>query len=181
MNKQKTDRYLTISEFSRISEVKRKALIFYDNTGVFSPKYTAHNGYRYYSHDQIYVIAVINVLKELGMPLSEIKEYTANITPENAISLLKEQEKNLNSKIEELQSIQDMLGMKLQKLQEGTVSGINTVQIQYFEEIPVFISNSFSADRRCIPDDIWLDFYTSCKQNHSRRTLCHSLWKRRSG
>lgn len=39
-----------------------------------------------------------------------------------------------------------MLGMKLQKLQEGTVSGINTVQIQYFEEIPVFISNSFSKD-----------------------------------
>lgn len=109
MNKQKTDRYLTISEFSRISEVKRKALIFYDNTGVFSPKYTAHNGYRYYSHDQTYVIAVINVLKELGMPLSEIKEYTANITPENAISLLKEQEKNLNSKIEELQSIQDII------------------------------------------------------------------------
>ena len=68
-----------------------------------------HNGYRYYSHDQIYVIAVINVLKELGMPLSEIKEYTANITPENAISLLKEQEKNLNSKIEELQSIQDII------------------------------------------------------------------------
>ena len=47
MKKQEKDNYLTISEFSRISEIKRKALIFYDNTGVFSPKYTAPNGYRY--------------------------------------------------------------------------------------------------------------------------------------
>ena len=54
MKIQEKDNYLTISEFSRISEIKRKALIFYDNTGVFSPKYTAPNGYRYYTHDQIY-------------------------------------------------------------------------------------------------------------------------------
>lgn len=166
MKKQEKDNYLTISEFSRISEIKRKALIFYDNTGVFSPKYTAPNGYRYYTHDQIYVIAVVNLLKELGMPLSEIKEYTANISPENAISLLKEQERNLVSKIEELQSIQDMLGMKLQKLEEGVSARVDGVQIQYFKKVPIFISDPFLADRKSIPDDIWINFYTKCKQNH---------------
>ncbi len=164
MKKNKNDNYMTISEFSRISEIKRKALIFYDNIGVFSPKYTAPNGYRYYTHDQIYVISVINVLKELGMPLSEIKEYTTNISPENAISLLKEQETKLNDKIKELRSIQDMLGIKLQKLEEGVSSKINTVLIQHFDETPIFLSDSFSADRHNIPDDIWLGFYMKCKQ-----------------
>lgn len=72
---------LTISEFSRISEVKRKTLIFYDTIGVFCPKYTAPNGYRYYAHEQIYVISMIQILKELGIPLSKIKDYTADITP----------------------------------------------------------------------------------------------------
>lgn len=166
MQKQKKDNYLTISEFSRISEIKRKALIFYDNTGVFSPKYTAPNGYRYYTHDQIYVISVINVLKELGMPLAEIKEYTADITPENALSLLKDQEINLNSKIQKLQSIQDMLGMKLKKLEEGISVRTSAVQILHFEEVPLFISDPFSSDRDHIPDDIWLDFYIKCKQQH---------------
>lgn len=42
------DNYLTISEFSKISEISRKTLIFYDNIGLFSPEYTASNGYRYY-------------------------------------------------------------------------------------------------------------------------------------
>lgn len=166
MKTQRKDHYLTISEFSRISEIKRKTLIFYDNIGVFSPKHTASNGYRYYTHDQIYVIAVINVLKEFGMPLSEIKEYTTNITPEYAIALLRKQEINLNDKIEELRSIQDMLEIKLQKLEEGASSKTDIVQIQYFKEAPVFISDPFSADRNYIPDDIWLSFYMQCKQQH---------------
>lgn len=137
MKKDKSGNLMTISEFSRISEIKRKALIFYDNIGVFSPKYTAPNGYRYYSHDQIYVISVINVLKELGMPLSKIKEYTSDISPASAIDLLKEQGENLNQKIGELLAIQDMLDMKLKKLEEGVHGYSDSVVLQYFEEIPV--------------------------------------------
>ena len=72
MKKFSKDNYLSISQFSKIAEVSRKALIFYDNIGLFSPDVTDSNGYRYYSHEQIYIISVINTLKELGMPLSEI-------------------------------------------------------------------------------------------------------------
>ena len=114
--------YLTISEFARISEISRKALIFYDNAGVFSPKYTAPNRYRYYTHEQIYVISVVNILKELGMPLSQIKEYTNHISPERAASLLREQAAHLQDKIGELTAIQDMLSTKLAKLEQGSPS-----------------------------------------------------------
>lgn len=165
MKEDKKSRFLTISEFSRISEISRKALIFYDNTGVFSPKYTAPNGYRYYAHEQIYVISVINILKELGMPLAQIKQYTSDITPENAIALLKDQGTHLSRKIAELQAIQDMLGIKLRKLEEGHAGNADTVRVMHFEETPIFISNDFRADRACIPDDIWLDFYMKCKQS----------------
>lgn len=166
MDENKKSRLLTISEFSRISEISRKALIFYDNTGVFSPKYTAPNGYRYYAHEQIYVISVINILKELGMPLSQIKQYTSDITPGNATSLLKEQGVHLSRKIKELQSVRDMLNIKLQKLEEGSREDMGAVQIRHFDEIPVFISDAFRADRIHIPDDIWLDFYMKCKKEH---------------
>lgn len=164
MDENKKSRLLTISEFSRISEISRKALIFYDNTGVFSPKYTAPNGYRYYAHEQIYIISVINILKELGMPLSQVRQYTSDITPENAIALLKEQGVHLSRKIKELQSVRDMLNIKLQKLEEGCGEDMGAVQITHFDETPVFISNDFRADRAHIPDDIWLDFYMKCKK-----------------
>lgn len=158
--------YLTISEFARISEISRKALIFYDKIGVFSPKHTAPNGYRYYTHEQIYVISVVNILKELGMPLSQIKEYTNHISPERAASLLREQTAHLQDKIGELTAIQDMLSTKLAKLEQGISIDTGSVQIRRFEEEPIFISDPFHADRTCIPDDIWLDFYVKCKKRH---------------
>lgn len=164
MKDKKHSALLTISEFSRISEISRKALIFYDNTGVFSPKYTAPNGYRYYAHEQIYVISVVNILKELGMPLSQIKEYTSGITPENAASLLKSQGIRLRRKIAELQSIQDMLDIRRKKLKEGCDENTDTVQVRHFEETPVFVSDDFRAERAHLPDDIWLGFYMKCKE-----------------
>lgn len=169
MKDKKNPDLLSISEFSRIAEVSRKALIFYDNTGVFSPRYTAPNGYRYYAHEQIYVISVVNMLKELGMPLSRIKGYTSDITPEKAITLLKEQGANLDRKISEFQSVRDMLEVKLRKLEEGYAAeseDVCAVRILHFDKTPVFISDSFQADREHIPDDMWLDFYMKCKQKH---------------
>lgn len=112
----KKGHYLTISEFSRISEVSRQSLIFYDKIGLFSPKLIGGNGYRYYSHEQIYMIFVINILKELGTPLRTIKAYMQNITPTDAIGLLEQQDKVLTKKIADLKGFQDMLHVKVQNI-----------------------------------------------------------------
>ena len=111
----KNSGYLTISEFSKIAEVSRKALIFYDRIGLFSPAYTGENGYRYYSHEQIYIITVISILKELGTPLNQIKTYMKTPSPEDAIQLLAHQQEILSDKIKELQEIQTMLKAKKEK------------------------------------------------------------------
>lgn len=157
--------YLTISEFSKISEVSRKALIFYDNAGLFSPEYTGENGYRYYSHEQIYIISVINILKELGMPLNEIKTYLQTPSPSDAVWLLENQEHILSQKIERLRRIQDMLISKKEKLGEGIRANISEVKLIHREETPLFISDPFDMEKSEISDDIWLGFYMKCKEN----------------
>ncbi|MDY2997836.1 MAG: MerR family transcriptional regulator [Faecalimonas sp.] len=113
---EKKENLLTISEFAEIAEISRKGLIFYDNTGVFSPEYTAPNGYRYYSHEQIYLISAIGLLKELGTPLQQIKAYMQDSTPESAVALLEQQGKKISQKIKQLQETQDMLQTKLKRL-----------------------------------------------------------------
>lgn len=57
-------RYLSISEFSKISKCKPQSLNFYDNIGLVSPGSIGSNGYRYYSHEQIYLVYVINTLNK---------------------------------------------------------------------------------------------------------------------
>lgn len=130
--------YLTISEFSKISEVSRKALIFYDNAGLFSPEYTGENGYRYYSHEQIYIISVINILKELGMPLNQIKTYMQTPSPSEALWLLNNQEHILSQKIEYLRRLQDMLVSKKEKLREGIRADISEIKLLPRKKKPAF-------------------------------------------
>lgn len=158
--------YLTISEFSRISEISRRALIFYDNIGLFSPEHVGENGYRYYSHEQIYIISVINILKELGMPLDEIKSYMQEPSPSEAVRLLEDQEQILTEKIERLRGIQNLLNTKKEKLKEGLSTDISKIRILHREETPLFISDAFDAEKTEISDDIWLNFYLKCKENH---------------
>lgn len=161
----KKNNYLTISEFSKIAEVSRKALIFYDNTGLFSPEYTDKNGYRYYSHEQIYIISVINILKELGTPLNEIKSYIQTPSPSEAILLLENQEQILSHKMERLRGIQNMLISKKEKLKEGVCVDLSEIKFLHRTETPLFISDAFDMEKAEISDDIWLNFYLKCKEN----------------
>lgn len=161
----KKNNYLTISEFSKISEISRKALIFYDNAGLFSPEYTGENGYRYYSHEQIYTISVINILKELGMPLNQIKTYMQTPSPSEAVWLLENQEEILSQKIQRLCRIQDMLTSKKEKLREGIRADCSEIKLLHRKETPLFISNAFTMEKDELSDDIWLNFYLKCKEN----------------
>lgn len=71
----KNPQYLTTGEFARLCGVSKHTLFHYDELGVFSPAVKAENGYRYYSMAQIDVFFVISTLKELDIPLREIKAY----------------------------------------------------------------------------------------------------------
>ena len=43
----KKESFFSISEFSKLSDISRKALIFYDKAGLFPPARVDENGYRY--------------------------------------------------------------------------------------------------------------------------------------
>lgn len=159
----KGNRYLTISEFSKISEVSRRALIFYDNIGLFSPEYTGENGYRYYSHEQIYSIFVINILKESGMSLQEIKAFLQGGTPKSAAMLLQKQGEAVAKKIQRLQGIQDMLRTRASRLAQAQAPA--ELHILRQEEQPLFLSDAIGLEKASLPDEAWLGFYMKCKKS----------------
>lgn len=165
MQEKNRDGLLKISEFSKIAEISRKGLIFYDNIGVFSPEYTAPNGYRYYSHEQIYLISVVNMLKELDTPLSHIRDYMQDCTPDHAVALLQKQGAKLEQKINQLQSIQNMLQVKLARLEAGMARTVGSIRVVEQAETPLFISDPFEAEKSCIPDDTWIGFYMKCRKH----------------
>lgn len=99
MNKK---RYLSTGEFARLAGVTKHTLFYYDETGLFSPEIKQPNGYRYYAYEQLEVFDSISLLKELNMPLEEIKNYIDARTPERLLELLQQEDHLIRQKIKQL-------------------------------------------------------------------------------
>lgn len=98
-------KYLSIGAFSKLSGIARKNLIYYDDIGILKPLFVKENGYRYYSYNQLDEVTLIMALKDLGIPLKEIKNYMENVSPDNFIDLISTQKQKI---LEELNRLNQM-------------------------------------------------------------------------
>lgn len=110
MSQKKTG--FTTGEFARLCGVGRHTLFHYDAIGIFSPALRGENGYRYYAPVQIEVFHVIAALKELGMPLAEIRSYLDRRSPAELVALLDREQAALTQKLAQLERIRRLMGRK---------------------------------------------------------------------
>jgi len=136
------DDYLSIGEFAKISGISRKNLIYYDTIGVFSPEITLENGYRFYYYRQLYTINMICTLKDIGVSLKEIKDYTENRSPIKLIELFENQLKGVDAEISRLIQTKDMMIMHLEALRIATNVETDVIEVKYFDAEPLFVSKN---------------------------------------
>lgn len=103
------ERLLSISEFAALAAISRKNLIFYDEIGLFSPSVIGKNRYRYYTYRQLQTVNVIWALREIGVPLKEIKTYLDRRTPDKLVTLCRRETERLQGEITKLRQILDMM------------------------------------------------------------------------
>ncbi len=66
----------SIGEYSRIAQVSKRLLRYYDEIGLFQPiKVESTSGHRYYSASQLPALNRILALKELGLSLDQIRRF----------------------------------------------------------------------------------------------------------
>ena len=106
------DMRFTTGEFAALCGVTKHTLFHYDEIGIFSPAIRGENGYRYYAPVQIEVFQVIAVLKELGMPLAEIRAYLDRRSPENLLDLLEREGAALTEKLNRLRRLRALIARK---------------------------------------------------------------------
>lgn len=100
---------ISISDFSRLSGIKRKNLIFYDECGLLPPDRVGSNGYRYYTAAQLRTVHIILAFREMGFSLKDIKDILQNRYPDRILALFADQEKNLAAEIARLQDSLHMM------------------------------------------------------------------------
>lgn len=120
MNNLKKDKSikLTISEFAKLHKINKRTLHYYDEIGIFKPKYKGENGYRYYDYRQGVDFEYIKMLRELNISLEDIKKYLDNPNEENFSILANKKLKDIEKNIEILKKKKDIISDKMKKLEK---------------------------------------------------------------
>lgn len=131
--------YFTTGEFAKLVGVTKHTLFHYDKVGIFSPKIKGENDYRYYSVFQIESFFVISTLKDLGMPLKEIKKYLDSRDPESLVELLNEERKEIDNKIHKLKSMKDLISQKIDLTKSYFEVDPNEISIENHKKDELFL------------------------------------------
>lgn len=133
MPRNKND-YLTTGEFAKLCNIPKHILFHYDKIGLFQPETIKENGYRYYSFHQWDTFYIITALKQLGMPLKEIKKFMDERSPNALISLLDQKSKEVTKELLRLEKIKDRINALKDLTEEALALEYNQIELTYHQE-----------------------------------------------
>ncbi|WP_283684886.1 MerR family transcriptional regulator [Parablautia sp. Marseille-Q6255] len=164
---QKT-RYLTTGEFAKLVGVTKHTLFHYDQIGLFQPEFTAENEYRYYTMDQLDVFDIIYTLRDLGMPLRQIREYLSERTPQSLSELLKEEDRILRERIRNLKNKREWIRKKAEFLETAMHTDTDQAGIVYLPE-------KYYISRRILQNDerLWAIASGELLEECEKHGLCN--------
>ena len=148
---------LKISEMASLANTTRRTLIFYDEQKIFTPNFRNKSGYRLYDYDQLYDLLFILGLRNLDVPLADIKNIqNSTSTPKD---LLINTQNKINNKIAELEKIQKILNKKISDKAEND----NTeLYVPVIKNLPQRVFWNSIKSSGCTADEVaqlFSDFY----------------------
>ena len=143
------DNYFSTGEIAKLCNVNKKTLFHYDDIGLFKPEIVKENGYRYYSIYQLEIFDMIYTLRDLGVPLKEIKSFMDKRNPKNVVELFEYKTNEIENEIKELRRKQEIMSnkMKLIKQAEKILPNIDDLIIEEQGEEFLLFSNEVDKDK----------------------------------
>lgn len=97
-----------IGDMSRICNISKKALRYYDEINLIPSHREGCNNYRYYTEESLLAVPVIKYYKQMGFTLEEMKEYIEGNTS-NAFTSM---QASFQAKLKELEAEQEKIRRK---------------------------------------------------------------------
>lgn len=110
---------MKISEVMKVTGLTKKAINYYENSGLIKPNSNEENNYRDYSNWDVDKLKQIAALRRFGLPVSSIKE--ALEKPENMYLVFENYMKKLTVEIKNMERCQSILGSCMNKLNEKDI------------------------------------------------------------
>ena len=107
----------TTGEYAKIHGLNKRTLMYYDEIGLFHPAHIGKNGYRFYDFKQHSLLDAILLLRNIKVPLKDIKSYLNEESPSALTNLLSAQSDLLEKQIEELRWLQKIVNNKIKNIE----------------------------------------------------------------
>jgi len=160
------NKYFNTGEFAKLCNVKKQTLFHYDDIGIFSPEIKDSKGYRYYSYQQFDIFNVITSLKEINMPLKEIKVYLDNRTPSTLLELFKTKLIQVDYEIENLKRIRKLMETKIDITEKACIIDYCNISLEFLDEEHLILSNSIENKTHKEYLKIISEHMNYCNLNH---------------
>lgn len=144
----KKEQLLTIGEFAKIEGVTKHTLFHYDKIGLFCPEAKGNNGYRYYTLAQLDVFDVIITLRELDMPLSQIKAYLDERTPESLVRLFEDELRIITREMQQLRRMKEWVEKKKNLIQAAVEVDIESISLIEQPEVYCVVKELHAEDEK---------------------------------
>lgn len=107
-----------IGEISKIKNIDKQTLRYYDKLGILIPKVTdSNNQYRYYTVDQFFEVDCIKFCKMLGLSLDEIKEFKEERNLDKNLKVMKKHKEKFRQEIQRKQAILKNIEMIIEEVE----------------------------------------------------------------
>lgn len=106
----------TTGQFARLHRLNKRTLQYYDDIGLFSPACKGSNEYRYYTCAQVAELENILALRELNVPIKEIKQYLEHPDPPGFLALSGRRLEEIELEISRLKKLEKILQKKREQL-----------------------------------------------------------------
>lgn len=147
------EQYFTIGQFAKLRGINKRTLMYYDDIDLFKPAKIHDNGYRYYTNRQHALLDVILALRDMDMPLDEIKKLLQNRSPQNHLRLLYTQRDRFKKEMERIRYTQSTVETKIKLIERYLQSDKHEI---FIEECPVQYLYATPTPKN-ISDDEWYD------------------------
>ncbi|QGY42093.1 MerR family transcriptional regulator [Pseudodesulfovibrio cashew] len=97
-----------IGDMSKICNMSRKTLRYYDEIGLIPSQRHDYNNYRYYTYESLLAVPVIKYYKQMGFSLEEMKEFIKG----DSKNVYRRLQRRFQDKISELETEQEMIRRK---------------------------------------------------------------------
>ena len=118
-----------IGTVARLSQVSVRTLRHYDDLGLLKPAHVdPRTGYRYYSPDQVVRLHRILVLRDLGVPLSEVAQLIdENVTVEQLRGILRLRQAEARAQLTEQTEQLKRVEIRLAQLEEEPMTAYEVI------------------------------------------------------